>query len=173
MKPGRIPGLLRLVALLVVSSSAGIACLAMLFDAPKVKSEGYIFASPPPPWRKIDAGTSDLAYQQPVDHSTISLNSVCGQYQDQTLEDLTKSVSLGLTDSRVVSVEKLDVEGFPALRTNVEGKLQSVPVTVSLTVLRSNQCVYDFMLVARSTAFPSHQPTYAELVLNFKEGPRP
>jgi hypothetical protein len=148
-------------------------CLSMLFDVPKVKSKGYQLSVPPAPWRKIDAGTSDLAYQHPADHSMISVNSVCGQYQDQTLDDLTKGVALGLAQTRVTAVDKLEEGGFPAQRTTVEGRMGAVPMTVSLTVVRSDRCVYDFMLVARSAQFAQHVRAFEDAVDGFSEEPSP
>lgn len=172
MKRQSVPGLVRLVGL-VAGCCGQASCLSLLFEGPSVKSQGYVLEPPPLPWHKIDAGTADLAFQRSDDRSTISLNSVCGQYQDQTLEDLTKSVGLGLTDSRVATVEKLDMDGSPALKTTVEGNLQSASVTVSLIVLRSTQCVYDFMLVARRESFLRHERAVADLVSGFREGTKP
>lgn len=160
-------------AAMMAISAMNSGCLSMLLAPPKVKSDGYEFAALPAPWRKIDAGTSDLAFQHPADHSMISVNSVCGQYQDQTLDDLTKGMKLGLAATRVSAVDKLTVNGFPAQRTTMEGTMSAVPVTISLTVLRSERCVYDFMLVARNAQFAAHRQSYEDAVDGFSEEPRP
>ena len=148
-------------------------CVSMLFGSPKAKSQAYTFAPPPAPWHKIDAGSADVAYQYPGDRSLISLNSVCNQYQDQSLEDLTKEVSLGISDQRKVATASLQIAGFPALRTTTTGTLESVPVSVHLTIVRSTHCVYDFLLVARQTAIDAHRETYDRLVQEFREGSSP
>ena len=114
-----------------------------------------------------------MAYQFAADHATISLNSVCGQYQDQTLDDLSKGVALGLAKPHTTAVQKLEIAGFPALRTTTEGLAGAIPVTVLLTVLRSDRCVYDFLLVARKEQFVQHVPAYASTVAGFRENPTP
>ena len=151
----------------VLISVAG--CVSMIFGPPETKSHEYKLITLPKSWQKIDPGNSDFAYQYPIDRSTISLNSVCGQYQELSLTELTNSLMLGLTDSHIDKTENLEIDGFPALRTTVSGKSSQEEVTVSYTAIRSQKCVYDFILVAKSTVFMEHRAVYENAVRDFHE----
>ena len=158
------------VVLLIIASASQSSCVSLLFGPPNVKSGQYALITLPKPWTKIDPGTADTAYQNQSDRATISLNSVCHQYQDQSLDELAAGLQLGLTDFHVHNVEKHAVDGLPALRTTLSGRVDDAEVTVSYTVLRSADCVYDFILVARPETFAQHQQTYIDLVQAFHEG---
>jgi len=136
----------------------------MLLGPSRVKSDEYVWAKPPSSWDRIDPGTADVVFQQKEDRATISLNTVCDQYQDQTLVELSKSLMLGLDDSEVKAVENVEAGGLPGLRTTIAGKMAAEPIVVSMTVLRSTRCVYDFMLVARPEAFTRHRQAYVDLI---------
>lgn len=163
------------LALILLMMSTGwlVGCVSLLFGPPKVKSDEYVLEAPPAPWGKIDPGTSDMAFQHPADRGTISVNSVCDQYQDLSLDELTASLMLGLDDAKVQAVDKLEIDGYPALRTTVSGLSGNSEVTVCYTVLRSPRCVYDFILVARTPAFAGNQRSYVDFVQRFHERRKP
>jgi hypothetical protein len=123
----------------------------------------------PKVWDKTDPGLADIAFRNRDDHSTISLNSVCDQYQDLTVEELSKTLMLGLEDSEVISTEEIIVNSLRGLTTSIAGEADGVSVVVSISILRSPRCVYDFMLVARRVAFEQHRPTFINLVQSFRE----
>lgn len=145
----------------------------MLLGPANVKSDAYDLPALPESWTKTDPGTADVAFRYAGDRSTISLNSVCNQYQDLSLVELTKSLMLGLDDTKLINQEKLMINGLPGLSTTTSGKMGAVGITVSLTVLRSTNCVYDFMLVTRDEAFAIHQQTYIKMVQGFRERGHP
>jgi hypothetical protein len=149
----------------------------MLVGPRDAKSDAYAVTPPEAPWAKVDPGLADVAFRYPEDRTTISLNSVCDQYQDQTLEELTKSLMLGLDGATVEDTEKRLVDGIPALTTTTKGRVTAkpgeppTPVTVRITVLKSRRCVYDIMMVGRDAAAERHRRTYAALLGGFHERP--
>jgi hypothetical protein len=143
--------------------------LSWFLGPPKVKNGFYELPHLPESWVRIDPGTADSAFRFRDDGSTISANSVCGQYQDLTLEELSKTLMFGLAEPKFEEMEKIAVDGLPGLRRTISGKMSETAVTVSFSILRSPQCVYDLLLVARSEAFSAHLPTYTNLVAGFRE----
>ena len=156
-----------------LSSAAASGCVSMLFGGPPVKSAAYDFPALPSPWRRVDAGTADVAYRHAGDQASISVNSVCGQYQDQELEDLTQSLRLGLDKPRVVGVERLKEDGFPALMTTMDGFVAAAPVTIATIVVRTDRCVYDFIYAARAAHFAAHRQAFVDAAARFQEARSP
>src|SRR4051812_48130445 len=88
----------RVVSLLLALLVSGLAtgCLSMLFKPADTKARHYDRESPPAPWQATASGISDEAFQFPADKSMLSVNSVCGQYQDLSLEELSKNALSGI-----------------------------------------------------------------------------
>lgn len=156
---------LRAFTLLGVASCT--ACVGLSNEG-RVKSKVYSFAPPAAPWRPVDAGTADIAFQNPADRATISLNSVCGQYQELSLPELLKGVPLGLDSGTERSRETIEVAGLPALRASTQGMLGGKAVSVTLTVLRGRSCVFDFLLASRSATHAAHMDAYAAFLAGFR-----
>lgn len=158
-----------LLLLLTTFTSVTTGCVSMLMGPSDNKSDRYELIPPPAPWVKTDPGNADIAFKHRDDQATMSLNSVCDQYQELSLDELTKSLMLGLDQPHDEKVEKLQIDGFPAQKTTLSGKAEDTDVTISYTVMRSDYCVYDFMLVARSAVFARHQQAYNDLLQRFHE----
>ena len=162
-------------------ASAALAWFAVLF-APlaagcftigakpsDAKSRTYTIGNPGTPWEPTEAGTMDVAYRAAEDGATLSLNSVCDQYQKNSLEELRKSSLAGIGAEKRLSERAVTVGGFPALETIVVGELDGAIFKLAHTVVRSPRCVYDLTLVSRPELYASHEAAYAAFVASFHE----
>lgn len=132
------------------------------FGASNHKSTHHQFFEPLSPWHKIDAGTADVVFQQPEDHSTISLNSVCDQYEDLTLEELTRNLLQGISERKIVSSKKLTIQDNPAVQTVIAGVLDKDSFQGVFTVIRGKRCIYDVILIAKPAVFAKHLDVYQD-----------
>ena len=133
------------------------------------KSDDYEVARPSAPWQVADPGGSDIAYRSAADNSTLSVNSVCGQYQDLSLEELRENALSGVGVSKIESERARVVGGLPALTSEAEGVLDGNRFRLSITVLRGRQCVYDILYVAPAEAYAAHEAFYETFLGSFRE----
>lgn len=148
------------------------SCLSSFFadDPPKDAAVRY---EPPKPdgWRLEDAGEADVLYRKVGGQASISLNSVCDQYQNRSLEDLIEELSARLPEKEEVERRKMRVQGMPALRVGVKGVIDQNPVTVVFTVARSRSCVYDFILASSPEVAADELSQYEKLIESFATTP--
>lgn len=133
------------------------------------KSKIYRFQPPASPWKSIEPGIDDVAFQNSENGAMITINSVCGQYQDLSLEELTKNVISGVQEPIETDHKELNVSGLPALETSVNGKADGEPVTAIFTVIRSSTCVYDVIFASRPEHSQPGAQDYRLLIGSFTE----
>jgi hypothetical protein len=125
----------------------------------------------PPPWEKVSAGPADTAYQYPGGEATITVNSVCREYSDQTLEALTKQLLIGISDPVILNQAPFERKKGqnPGLQTWLEGKMDALPFHMSTIVIRSHDCIYDFSLITKPHLFEKHVITFMMFVRSFDD----
>ncbi len=148
-----------------------IGCIS--FKDEDAKSKDYKYKAPPEPWEQVDSGSSDIAFQFPADRAIMGVNSVCDQYQKQSLEDLIKNFTSGISEQKILKSEKLMISGFPAVKTIIEGTLDGSAFRLGFAVMRSERCVYDVSLVSKLGLFDEHERTFDAFVKSLQEGEKP
>lgn len=102
-----------------------------------------------PDWRPLDVeDQNDLAFSDERTDAVVQVNSSCDPDLDIPLESLTRHLLIGFTDRQIRSQKRVPMDAREALRTHVVAKLDGVPREMLLYVLKKNECVYDFALVA-------------------------
>lgn len=119
----------------------------------------------------------DVAYESKKTGSIISLNSVCQEYRDATLEELTRYLLLGINTHGPVKSQDIRVDDTKALESTVNANMavknnagattETIPVRVRAVVLSKGGCTYDFMLIARPNDFPKMTPTFERFLKGF------
>ncbi len=133
-----------------------------------------------PNWMKLDLGTTagqkdaaastelpDVAFQSKKTASIISLDSACRGDVDEahrSLRTLTDRLFFGISDIQSRNEKNLTLEGLPALKTTLTGRVNHDRMTLSSVVLRHGTCTYDLMLVARPGAYEQDQPVFERFV---------
>ncbi|MBI3544271.1 MAG: hypothetical protein HY075_13455 [Deltaproteobacteria bacterium] len=123
--------------------------------------------------------TGDLAFEHRGSGSIVSVNSVCREYRDASLEDLSKYLLLGLNTRGPVVTQDIELDGAKALESTVdaamnqrqpssgERKFEETPVRVRAVVLRKRSCTFDLMFVARPDVFDELLPIFNRFLKGF------
>jgi hypothetical protein len=106
----------------------------------------------PSGWHAIEADGTLLAFRDDAAPATIAVNGRCGiDGDDVPLASLTQHLFLQFTDREQKSQQELLLDGRAALRTELTGKLDGVPKSFLVYVLKKDGCVYDFWRIAEAT----------------------
>lgn len=133
-----------LLATLFLTSCGGSSFDGRVYDDGKLR-----FRTGPVPaeWRSIEADGTLIAFHHQGD--TMAVNGRCGMDGDDVpLTSLTQHLFLQFTDRVLESQEEVMLDGRAALRTKLNGKLDGVPRTMLVYVMKKNGCVYDFWRVS-------------------------
>jgi hypothetical protein len=132
-------------------------------------------------WRALapaqdDSG--DVAFEDSKTGNIISLNSVCREYRDASLEELSHYLLLGLNTTGPVESRDTEVDGSKALESTVNATMSRphsakieraslTPVVVRAVVLRKSGCTYDLMYIARPEAFEAQLGDFERFLKGF------
>ncbi|MGK5081680.1 hypothetical protein WDW37_00120 [Bdellovibrionota bacterium FG-1] len=140
----------------------------------------------PPIWDRLDPAqadaehrdhentsteVSDVAFQAKHAPSIIALNSACRptvETQDKSLQELTHELLLGISDISERNEQNLTVQATPALKTTLEGKMNSKPIKVSCVVLRRKACVYDLLYMSPPEYFTETESDFDHFVASLR-----
>ncbi|MBC7171662.1 MAG: hypothetical protein H5U40_04510 [Polyangiaceae bacterium] len=127
-------------------------------------------------WESIEIGDeNDLAFRNESLGAIVQVNASCDPALDIPLEALTNHLLIGFTEREDVEPQsRIPLDEREALRTHVLAKLDGVPRELLLYVLKKDECVYDFALVAppRSGGFERARPGFESMVAGFHAGAR-
>lgn len=123
------------------------ACLSTIMGTKDSRSEAYKIPEPGAGWEPIDPGEADRAYRHKLDQSILNVSSVCGEARFKTLEELSTDILKQLPEHEVVEPPKSAIiGGHPALITEARGQVDGKPLNVRIGVVRTDSCLYDFIL---------------------------
>ncbi len=129
----------------------------------------YALDAPGSDWRRVEVdGDDDLAWIHRQSAAAIQVHSSCSPSQDVPLTSLTQHLLIGFTEREMGEQELFDMDGREALRSEVRAKLDGVPRTLTLVVLKKDGCIYDFALVGSERAHASAQSTFARMLSSFR-----
>ena len=128
----------------------------------------YRVVEPTGSWQRKAFEDNDLAWLAPTGH-LIAINALCTGHEDPQLEVLTNHLMIGFTDRQWVSKTKFQLDGREAMRSLVKAKLDGVPISLDLVVLKKNGCVHDFTYVSPAGQEAAHQAEFDALVSGFRQ----
>ncbi|WP_223639881.1 hypothetical protein [Corallococcus sp. EGB] len=100
-------------------------------------------------WERRGFSDNDLAFVERGETGrVIAVNSTCRDYDDPSLQVLTKHLLMGFTERQDLGQRTFPLDGREALRSRYIAKLDGVPVSLELVVLKKDNCVFDFSYVA-------------------------
>lgn len=146
---GSLPVALALLALL--PGGAGGCAAAPTFDGTLYRGRDVAFRVPTPPaaWRRIEITASDLAFRDDPHDASILVNSRCAASdRDAPLLALTEHLIIGTTDRHITREETVPFDGREARHTVLEARLDGVPMSYDIYVMKKDGCVYDLVYVA-------------------------
>lgn len=107
----------------------------------------------PADWRRAKFNYRAILFSHKNLQASITVDSFCkGAFDDAKLSILANQLFYGMTRQHKLLQESFRLEGREALRRAVTGDVDGQGVTLDAVVLKMNECVFDFTLVAN----PSH-----------------
>lgn len=133
-----------------------------------VKDEHRYHVVPPDPsrWRQVHFADNDLAWVDGTGQ-VMAMNSTCRNFEDAPLDVLTSHLLMGFTDKLQVDKKNFMMDGREAQQTAWTAKLDGVPVDINITVLKKDDCVYDFTYVAPLAHGADHLAAFERLLDGF------
>jgi hypothetical protein len=122
----------------------------------------------PPSYRRIQLEGASLAFRDEPNDASIVVKARCGVASDDApLEALTNHLLIGTTDREFLKEETIPFDGREARYTVVRAKLDGVPRTYGIYVLKKDGCIYDFVRVAPPDRFEPGTDEFKRFVSSF------
>ena len=102
-----------------------------------------------PDWQRVSVNRqNDLAWHNSSKGALMHVDSRCDPSLDIPLTALRAHLMIGFTKREVVSEETIPMDDREALRTHFTANLDGVPRELLMQILKKDDCVYDFALIA-------------------------
>lgn len=145
------------------------SCVSVSLPGKKVVSATDVhFDAPPSPFKEIKMANVDKAWLSGKTANTISYFSECGNPADPSLETLETDALSAINDIDVLKSENVQYNGREARQTIVAGKLDGVPVKMSLLLLKKNGCNYTLSYGGTASQFLQEESLFENFKRNFK-----
>lgn len=156
--------------LVIFFCTVNSACVSVNLGNKNQKKSDYVrYRSPSSPYKDIRIESSDFAWQNNDNGTTLSYLSVCNDPADPSLDSM-KTTSLRGFDSLVLnSDEEMTYNERLGKKVSADGTLDGVPVTIRLLVFKRNFCSYTISMVGVKKNFNStDQTTFDNFIGSFK-----
>ncbi len=138
--------------------AATAGCATTGLEAGVYRGDGFAVRVPPRPngWELIDVNDVALAFRDAPSAGTILLNGRCDKDGDDVpLASLTQHLFMRFTEREVTREETVPFDGREALHTVMTAKLDGVPRSFSVWVVKKDGCVFDLVYFADPDRFAS------------------
>lgn len=144
-------------------------CVSVSLPGKKVVSAKDVsFEAPPSPFKEIKMANVDKAWLSDKTANTISYFSECGNSADPSLESLESDALSAMNDVNVLQSETREFNGRESRHTVITGKLDGVPVKMSLVLLKKNGCNYTLSYGGTAAQFPQEESAFENFKKNFR-----
>ena len=127
----------------------------------------YPFGPTGSSWRSIQIEGNDAAWFDGDTRGTVHVDHTCERSQDTPLAALVNHLLIGFTDREVVSEETVPFDQREARHVVVRARLDGVPRTIELYVMKKDGCVYDLGYVAPPDRYESGRGAFDAFVRGF------
>ena len=129
----------------------------------------YIIGSLPDRWERIEIRGGDLAFLNPDDNSTVTVNSTCDRNKIKySLKALSNTLLIGIDDKQLIESSERKVSGEISLQRIYEGNLSGVPIKISTVVVKKGDCIYDMSYSSARDNFENWFGEFNEFISRFK-----
>lgn len=130
----------------------------------------YSMGALPPGWRVVHQESAAIGFYNPDVGGVIEANASCRDDAEATpLEALTRLLLIGYTDRDIKAQEKVPLDQREALRTQVDAKLDGVPMSLELLVMKRNGCIFDLSYAAPPDRFTRGAGAFEQFVHGFAD----
>ena len=166
-----VPPVSRMV-LVFLAMSSGIAC-----SGSGVRVQGnevsagalrYAFGPVPSSWQPVRVESNDVAWFDPATSGLVHVDHTCDRSMDTPLPSLVQHLLIGFTQRETVLEETIPFDRREARHVVVNARLDGVPRSLELYVMKKDGCVYDLGFVAPPERFESGRPAFDAFVRGFR-----
>jgi hypothetical protein len=100
-----------------------------------------------PGWQR-QSSDADVAFYEPELDAMIMANSECLAEHDAPLQVASNALLIGFTERQIVHEELVPLAGREALHRRLRVKLDGVPLTLDVFVLKKDGCIYDLVYLS-------------------------
>jgi hypothetical protein len=130
----------------------------------------YRMGALPSGWRVVHLESAAIGFYSDDVGGVIAANASCRDDAEATpLEALTRLLLIGYTDRSFKAQTKVPLDDREALRTRVDAKLDGVPVSLELLVMKRNGCIFDLSYAAPPARFARGSDDFARFVHGFAD----
>ncbi len=133
----------------------------------------YSFGPTAPSWRPITIEGNDVAWLDSETRGTIHVDHTCERSQDTPLAALVGHLLLGFTEREFVLEETVPFDGREARHAVVRARLDGVPRTIELYVMKKDGCVYDLGLAVAPDRYDAARASFDAFARGFHTGRSP
>jgi hypothetical protein len=160
----------------LATTAALIGCTGGGAAGPNVVTgEGFAFrhGEIPARWQPIDVSDAALSFRDDDHAGTVVVNARCDRDgEDVPLQSLTQHLFLRFTDRELQVEEVVPFDGREALHTVLTAKLDGVPKSFSVWVMKKDGCVYDLVYIADPRSFTGGAAAFDAFAKEFHALPR-
>ena len=131
-----------------------IGCMPASYVRAKALEGKYDVGSPGAGWEAVKPGGADKAWFNEGLGATIYTDSNCGpRFAESRVEDLATEVTAGVRDMTTDLEVYRSIGSREGIVRTHTGKLDGVPVRLSIAVVNRNACNYDFVYIGQIGKF--------------------
>ena len=121
-------------------------------------------------WRLVHQQGASVGYFSDAVGGVIEANATCRDDADAApLGALTRQLLIGYTERHVRSESTVPLDAREALHTVADAKLDGVPVTLDLYVMKRNGCIFDLSYAAPPDAYARGVADFQRVVDGFAD----
>ena len=156
---------------MVIAAALGVGCASSV-----VRVQGnevsagalrYAFGPVSPSWRSVDVESNDAAWFDPSTNGIIHVDHTCDRSMDTPLPALVQHLLIGFTQRETVLEETVPFDRREARHVVVNARLDGVPRSLELWVMKKDGCVYDLGFVAPPDRFEAGRAAFDTFARGF------
>ena len=121
-------------------------------------------------WQHVRTEQGAVGFYNPQLGGVIEANATCRDDADAApLRALTRQLLIGYTERHIEEQKTVPLDEREALRTRVSAKLDGVPMTLELYVMKRNGCIFDLSYAAPPDAFGRGADDFQRFVDGFAD----
>ena len=125
-------------------------------------------------WRLVHQEGASVGFYSEAVGGVIEANATCRDDADAApLKALTRQLLIGYTERAIEKQEVVPLDAREALRTRVNAKLDGVPMTLELYVMKRDGCIFDLSYAAPPDNFGRGSAAFTEFVDGFGDARSP
>lgn len=157
----------RILASVLLAACSSASEVTVRDSTVSASNLSYGFGPTRPSWRSITIEGNDAAWIDDDTRGIVHVDHTCERSQDTPLPALVAHLLLGFTEREFVLEETVPFDGREARHAVVRARLDGVPRTLELYVMKKDGCVYDLGLAVSPDRYEAARPSFDAFARGF------